>query len=358
MQAVAILFFLAAVVCLILLLFGLIKPGKVFLGAESTRGQVVKSYSLGFLVSLIVFVVAIPKPDKESDEAPASTTAAQMTAQQPTTDETSAPSVAATPQTPTVSPASQPEVQTLPASPAIALLDGEVPEMIQKSMEDMGAENLRMDVSNGVLTIKLPALDEVKEGYYQTIVRAVIMSRWENPNYDANDASSRLASDVPNWSGIITIRVSNRSGSHGFIYNGGADGFEKGSTGDFSGKKIMERSVAFGKLTQEEKDEIETEICRKDVQCWANKHIRKASLLCADAIENLAQYQSKWTDTWLEEKFHRVSWKDEEKGIVRYWGDRIQFQNGFGAWQPHRYVCEFDTLNNRLIDVGAEPGRL
>jgi len=356
MEAIAILFFLMVLACLALLLFGMIKPGKVFLGAESTRGKVGKIYGLGLLVSFIVFVVAIPKPsDDETSVSPVTT--AQPPGLSSAKEETPSPSMVATPPVPAAS-APQPEGQTLSASPGMALLDGEVPEMIRKAMQDMGAKNLRMDVSKGVLTIKLPALDEVKEGYYQAIVRDVIMSRWENPNYDANDASSRLASDVPNWSGIITIRVSNRSGSHGFIYNGGADGFEKGSTGDFSGKKIMERSVAFGKLTQEEKDEIETEICRKDVQCWANKHIRKASLLCADAIENLAQYQSKWTDTWLEEKFHRVSWKDEEKGIVRYWGDRIQFQNGFGAWQPHRYVCEFDTLNNRLIDVGAEPGRL
>lgn len=58
------LFCLLSLVLLVLLLWGLIKPGKAFLGKESTRGKVIKIYGLGFIVSFIVFAMVVPKSEK------------------------------------------------------------------------------------------------------------------------------------------------------------------------------------------------------------------------------------------------------------------------------------------------------
>jgi hypothetical protein len=43
-------------------------------------------------------------------------------------------------------------------------------------------------------------------------------------------------------------------------------------------------------------------------------------------------------------KFSHFRWKDEARGVMAYIGDKIRFQNGFGAWQPHVYECDLDTL--------------
>jgi len=61
----ALFIFMLALACLALLLFGLLKPGKVFLGAGSTRGKVGQVYGMGFFVLLFAFVVAVPKPEAE-----------------------------------------------------------------------------------------------------------------------------------------------------------------------------------------------------------------------------------------------------------------------------------------------------
>ncbi|CAM3794361.1 hypothetical protein [Castellaniella denitrificans] len=76
-MSMALLLFILALACLVLLVFGLVKPTKVFLGAESTRGKVAKVYSTGFLVLLVAFVVAVPKPERQ---APASAVAAESAA--------------------------------------------------------------------------------------------------------------------------------------------------------------------------------------------------------------------------------------------------------------------------------------
>lgn len=89
----------------------------------------------------------------------------------------------------------------------------------------------------------------------------------------------------------------------------------------------------------------------------AEKHLAEANTYCANRVERLAQYDFEWTDGWLELKFPRYL-PSEKPGVIIYVGDKIKFQNGFGAWQPHIYVCEFNTTTNAVIDASASPGRL
>lgn len=93
-------------------------------------------------------------------------------------------------------------------------------------------------------------------------------------------------------------------------------------------------------------------------QCWGDKHISAAVVHCQDHIEGLAQYTTEWTDGWTENKFSRFRWKDASRGHITYVGDKVNFQNGFGAWRPTSYECDFDPDNNRVLDVRATEGRL
>jgi hypothetical protein len=98
--------------------------------------------------------------------------------------------------------------------------------------------------------------------------------------------------------------------------------------------------------------------CRQDIQCWGSRNSFKAAIPCAEKVEQLAQNSHQWTDSLLESKFHRFRWVDQNAGIVRYIGDRVQFQNGFGAWVNHQYFCDFNTEYGFVVDQGAAPGRL
>ncbi len=94
--------------------------------------------------------------------------------------------------------------------------------------------------------------------------------------------------------------------------------------------------------------------CRQDLNCWGNRHI-STGVYCEDHIERLAQYSHQWTDGFLEPKFSRFRWKDQSAGTLTLIGDKIQFQNGLGAWQNHTYQCDIDPETNTVLGVRASP---
>lgn len=83
-----------------------------------------------------------------------------------------------------------------------------------------------------------------------------------------------------------------------------------------------------------------------------------AGIVCSDMIERMAKYSHRWTDGFLGSKFTRFNPKQTIDGYARYHGDKVQFQNGFGAWQNMRYWCDVDLDANRAIRVDVTPGRL
>lgn len=103
---------------------------------------------------------------------------------------------------------------------------------------------------------------------------------------------------------------------------------------------------------------IDDATCRKDLQCWGDKHSISAAVYCDDPIESLAKFSVRWTDGMLEPKFSHFRWLNQEQGTVTFIGDKIEFQNGFGAYQGHIYECDLNPSNNQVLDVRARPGRL
>lgn len=107
-----------------------------------------------------------------------------------------------------------------------------------------------------------------------------------------------------------------------------------------------------------EQPKIDDATCRKDLQCWGDKQSIPASVYCKDPVARLAKYSARWTDGVLEPKFSRFRWLDQSRGTMTFIGDKIEFQNGFGAFQAHIYECDFDPANNMVLGVRAQPGRL
>lgn len=96
--------------------------------------------------------------------------------------------------------------------------------------------------------------------------------------------------------------------------------------------------------------------CKSDLQCWGDKNIFAAGAYCKNDIEKLAKFSARWSDGVL--KFSRSRWLNKEQATLTFIGDKIEFQNGFGAYQNHIYECDFDPASNTVLDVRATPGRL
>ena len=109
---------------------------------------------------------------------------------------------------------------------------------------------------------------------------------------------------------------------------------------------------------EEKRRKDEVAACRQDLDCWGKKFKAKAEVKCEDGIEHLAKYSYKWTGGFLGQKFSLLRWKNQQAGIIIYIGDKIEFQNGFGAWQNYIYECDFDTNTETVLSTQADPGRL
>ena len=75
----------------------------------------------------------------------------------------------------------------------------------------------------------------------------------------------------------------------------------------------------------------------------------------------MALYDFEWTDGFLGSKLTHYRWMaagGKERGVITYVGNEVKFQNGFGAWLPMIYECDYDPNNSLLLDVRIEAGRL
>jgi hypothetical protein len=95
-----------------------------------------------------------------------------------------------------------------------------------------------------------------------------------------------------------------------------------------------------------------------ELKCLGEKFDVESTVACRPLVERLAKNDFQWTDGWLEPKFSHYRWGDKARGVVTYIGDKIKFQNGFGAWGYYTYQCDFDTRSKRVVDVRATPGRI
>ena len=67
-----------------------------------------------------------------------------------------------------------------------------------------------------------------------------------------------------------------------------------------------------------------------------------ATVTCEVLIERMAKYDYEWTNGFLKRKLQRWRWEDRVVDTIAYTGNRVKFQNGFGAWQHMTYWCFYD----------------
>lgn len=102
---------------------------------------------------------------------------------------------------------------------------------------------------------------------------------------------------------------------------------------------------AWGVPTDAERKDGRELACRQDLECWGKQHQIDVEVLCTMAVESQARFDVEWTDGFLELKFDRWRWDDRSTGTLAYTGNKVKFQNGFGAWQPVTYWCHFDPAS-------------
>ena len=82
-----------------------------------------------------------------------------------------------------------------------------------------------------------------------------------------------------------------------------------------------------------------------------------AGIYCAEQVEARARYGAQWTNGFLEQKFPVGQWETEtaDKKVVRYMGDKVEFQNRYGTWETHLYECLVDVKNEKILSVAVAP---
>ena len=72
---------------------------------------------------------------------------------------------------------------------------------------------------------------------------------------------------------------------------------------------------------------------------------------CKRAIESMAKYDYEWTTGFLESPFHTQSDVNDEGRVTR-WGNKVKFQNAFGAWiRTTGYWCIYDVHRKMVVDA-------
>ena len=100
-------------------------------------------------------------------------------------------------------------------------------------------------------------------------------------------------------------------------------------------------------------------VCPKsDLQCRGSNTLGSAAVYCSAHIERRAQHAVRWTDSFLEPKFSRFRWRDPLAGEITYIGNKVEFQNGFGAFTPIIYECDLASDEKTVLDVRVQEGRL
>ncbi len=117
------------------------------------------------------------------------------------------------------------------------------------------------------------------------------------------------------------------------------------------------RAAAEAAMAEEQRLAEEAE-CKRELSCWGEKASTVAMFTGPRFIERMARYDYEWTDGFLDVKFSHYRWKDIENGIVTVIGDKIKFQNGFGAWSNMIYECDVNPATETVLDVRMSEGRI
>lgn len=92
--------------------------------------------------------------------------------------------------------------------------------------------------------------------------------------------------------------------------------------------------------------------------CSLNGAWQYAESVCPKLVERMAKYGFQWVEGLTVFKIEPRHEKTEKSHLVKFFGDKVKFQNGFGAWSNMVYVCTFDLSQRKIVDVNVFKGRL
>lgn len=89
--------------------------------------------------------------------------------------------------------------------------------------------------------------------------------------------------------------------------------------------------------------------CNADDACFSKDYEREARRQCKPLIEASARYDHEWTDGFAGPSTFLSASVDRDAGTIRFAGNQLKLQNGFGTWQQYRYECLFDYRRNKVV---------
>lgn len=124
---------------------------------------------------------------------------------------------------------------------------------------------------------------------------------------------------------------------------------------DLQAKGFNNKSEKMAKDKADEADRLIKERAKlNDANYLQETYGIEAGVSCRPEVERLARYDFEWIDKWHETKFPSYLTKTFTPGVLTVVGDRIKFQNGFGAWQIMSYSCQYDTQTKKVVNASAQ----
>lgn len=108
------------------------------------------------------------------------------------------------------------------------------------------------------------------------------------------------------------------------------------------------------RIRDEEQKVAELEQNKFNPEWLADKFGIAGGIQCKPHVESLAKHTYRWTDGWLDTKFPSYLVSNQgEPFVLTLVGDKIEFQNGFGAWSKTKYFCKYNVKTKKVLDVWA-----
>lgn len=139
--------------------------------------------------------------------------------------------------------------------------------------------------------------------------------------------------------------------------SGSSESESRATTPKVTAAELKKQSDAEDAKKKKEAADRAEKCAANPLVCAAEKNLALANVMCPPLVERLAKYSVRWTDGMFEQKLDHYRWLDKAKGSISYIGDRVQFQNGFGAYAAMVYECDIGA-DGTILDVRAQPGRL
>lgn len=96
-----------------------------------------------------------------------------------------------------------------------------------------------------------------------------------------------------------------------------------------------------------------------DLNCLINQGggYDSAAAHCARPIERLNSYDVRWTYNSSHPMFSQAHWLSDGHGAIEYLGDRVEFEDKYGAYVNVVYACDLASdnrtvLNARIVRTG------